>query len=104
VFGVTGGFMQPQGHLQLAVNLLDYGMDVQSAIDFPRFWWEGGTRVVVEDGLPDATYAALAGLGHEVVRRIGHRGFGGAQVIAIQADGVCIGGSEPRQDGAAIGY
>ncbi|MFI4981396.1 MAG: gamma-glutamyltransferase family protein, partial [Nevskiales bacterium] len=103
VFGVTGGFMQPQGHLQMMVNLLDYGMDVQSAIDFPRFWWEGDRRVVVEDGLPDATYGTLASWGHDVVRRDGHRGFGGAQVIAIRSDGVCIAGSEPRQDGSAIG-
>jgi gamma-glutamyltranspeptidase/glutathione hydrolase len=103
VFGVTGGFMQPQGHLQLLVSLLDYGMDVQSAIDFPRFWWEGGQRVVVEDGLPDTTYATLAAWGHDVARRPGHRGFGGAQVIALRPDGVCIAGSEPRQDGGAIG-
>jgi gamma-glutamyltranspeptidase/glutathione hydrolase len=103
VFGITGGFMQPQGHLQLAVSLLNYGMDVQSAIDFPRFWWQGGRRVVVEDGLSEVTYASLADWGHDVIRRDGHRGFGGAQVIAIQPDGVCIAGSEPRQDGCAIG-
>jgi gamma-glutamyltranspeptidase/glutathione hydrolase len=103
VFGVTGGYMQPQGHLQLVVNLLDYDMDVQSAIDFPRFYWQGGRRVIVEDGLPGATYATLAGWGHAVERRDGHRGFGGAQAIVIRPDGVCIAGSEPRQDGCAIG-
>jgi gamma-glutamyltranspeptidase/glutathione hydrolase len=104
VFGITGGFMQPQGHLQLVVNLLDYRMDVQSAIDMPRFWWESDRRVVMEDGLPDATYATLAGWGHDIVRRAGHRGFGGAQIIAIRGDGVRIAGSEPRQDGCAVGY
>lgn len=104
VFGITGGFMQPQGHLQLLVSLLDHGMDVQSAIDLPRFWWEADRRVVVEDGLPDATYAGLADLGHDVVRRAGHRGFGGAQIIAIRPDGVRIAGSEPRHDGCAVGY
>jgi gamma-glutamyltranspeptidase/glutathione hydrolase len=81
--------LQPQGHLQLLVNILDYGFDVQSAIDLPRFWWEGGRRVVLEDGFPEETYAGLAARGHEVVRRPGHRGFGGAQ---------------PRHDGAAIGW
>ena len=104
VFGITGGFMQPQGHLQLVISLLNYAMDVQSAIDFPRFWWQGDRLVVAEDGLPDATYAMLANWGHEVERRDGRRGFGGAQIIAIQPDGVCIAGSEPRQDGCAIGF
>jgi gamma-glutamyltranspeptidase/glutathione hydrolase len=103
VFGVVGGFMQPQGHLQVLVNLLDYGMDVQTAIDTPRFFWEAGRRVVVEDGFPTATYDRLASWQHEVIRREGHHGFGGAQVIAIDK-GVLIGGSDPRQDGCAIGY
>jgi gamma-glutamyltranspeptidase/glutathione hydrolase len=105
VFGVVGGFMQPQGHLQVLVNLLDYGMDVQTAIDMPRFFWDAGRRVVMEEGFPDSTYDGLAACGHEVVRQPGFRGFGGAQVIAVdRAAGVLIGGSEPRQDGCAIGY
>ncbi|HEY7142575.1 MAG TPA: gamma-glutamyltransferase [Methylomirabilota bacterium] len=101
-FGVTGGFMQPQGHLQILVNLLDYGLDVQSAIDHPRFWWEEARRVVVEEGVPDATCATLARWGHEIVRR-GHRGMGGAQVIQALPGGVWAAGSEPRQDGCAMG-
>ncbi len=103
VFGVSGGYMQPQGHLQLVVNLLDYGLDVQSAIDMPRFWWEEGRRVVIEEGVPDATCSQLAAWGHEIVRRE-HRGMGGAQVISQLPDGVWVAGSEPRQDGCAIGY
>jgi gamma-glutamyltranspeptidase / glutathione hydrolase len=103
VFGVSGGFMQPQGHLQLLVNLFDYGLDVQSAIDAPRFWWEEGRRVVIEDGVPDATCETLAAWGHEIVRR-GHRGLGGAQIISALPGGVWAAGSEPRQDGCAIGY
>jgi gamma-glutamyltranspeptidase / glutathione hydrolase len=103
VFGVSGGFMQPQGHLQLLVNLLDYGLDVQSAIDAPRFWWEEGRRVVIEEGVADATFATLAQWGHEIVRR-GHRGMGGAQIISALPGGVWVAGSEPRQDGCAIGY
>lgn len=104
VFGVTGGFMQPQGHLQVLVNLIDFAMDVQSAVDAPRFWWKEGRRVVLEDGLPQATYDRLAGWGHEVVRQ-GHRGMGGAQVIRVWPErGVLAAGSEPRQDGCAIGF
>ena len=65
-FGLSGGFMQPQGHLQVLVNLLDYHLDVQSAIDAPRFWWEEGRRVVIESGVSDATCATLVQWGHEV--------------------------------------
>jgi gamma-glutamyltranspeptidase/glutathione hydrolase len=104
VFGVTGGFMQPQGHLQVLVNLIDFGMDIQSAVDWPRFWWKEGRRVILENGLPQATYDQLAAGGHEIVRQ-GHRGMGGAQVIRVWPDrGVLAAGSEPRQDGCAIGY
>jgi gamma-glutamyltranspeptidase / glutathione hydrolase len=104
VFGVTGGLMQPQGHVQLLVSLLDYGMDVQSAIDYPRFWWEERKRVVIEDGLPESLYASLAAMGHEVSRRTHHR-FGGAQAILVdRSRKLLIGGSEPRQDGCALGY
>jgi len=104
VFGVTGGFLQPQGHLQILVNLIDFAMDVQTAVDAPRFWWKVGRRVILENGLPQATYDQLALWGHEVVRQ-GHRGMGGAQVIRVWPDrGVLGAGSEPRQDGCAIGF
>ena len=101
-FGVTGGFMQPQGHVQLVANLVDYGLDPQSAIDLPRFWWEEGRRVIVEAGVPDETCAKLASWGHEILRRE-HRGMGGGQVIARLPNGVWVAGSEPRQDGCALG-
>ena len=102
VFGVTGGLMQPQGHLQVLVNLIDYRLDVQSAVDHPRFRWEQGRRVLIEEGVPDATCATLARWGHEIIRQR-HRGMGGAQVIQALPDGVWVAGSEPRQDGCAIG-
>ena len=102
-FGVTGGLMQPQGHVQLVVNLLDYGLDVQSAVDEPRFWWEEGRRVVIEDGVPEATCKTLAQWGHEIVRRE-HRGMGGGQIVGTLPDHVFVAGSEPRQDGCAIAW
>lgn len=102
-FGISGGFMQPQGHLQLLVSLLDYGLDVQSAIDAPRFWWKEGRKVMVETGLPDAVCAKLAEFGHDITR-CGHRGIGGAQIIAALDNHVWVAGSEPRHDGCAIGY
>jgi len=104
IFGVTGGFMQPQGHLQVLANLIDFDLDVQTAVDTPRFWWKEGRQVLVEDGLPQATYDRLAGWGHDVLRQ-GHRGIGGAQVIRVWPDRrVLAAGSEPRQDGCAIGF
>ncbi len=103
IFGVSGGFMQPQGHLQLLVNLFDYDLDVQSSIDMPRFWWEEGKRVVIEEGVSSETCAQLEAWGHEITRR-GHRGMGGAQIISALPGGVWAAGSEPRQDGCAIGY
>jgi len=103
VFGVSGGFMQPQGHLQLLANLFDYEQDVQTAVDTPRFWWEEGRRVIIEAGVPDATCAMLAQWGHEIVRRP-HRRMGGGQMIRALGNGVWVAGSEPRQDGCAIGW
>jgi gamma-glutamyltranspeptidase / glutathione hydrolase len=104
VFGVTGGFMQPQGHLQVLVSLLNYALDEQTALDLPRFWWKEGRRVLVEDGFPPATYDRLRAWGHEITRQ-GHRGMGGGQIIRAWPDRrVLVGASEPRQDGCAMGY
>jgi len=101
-FGVMGAHYQPMGHVQLILNMLDYGMDVQQAIDCPRFFFEGET-VEVESGTPQATIEGLRARGHKV----GHadQPWGGAQVIRIdRARGVLIAGSEPRKDGCALGY
>jgi gamma-glutamyltranspeptidase/glutathione hydrolase len=102
LFGMTGGFLQPQGHLQQVVNLLDYGMDPQSAIDMPRFWWQGHRDVIIENGFPEEAYATLMTWGHQVMRRPEHRGFGRAQVIRIDHDGrVLIAGSGSAIDRTA---
>ena len=107
-FGVMGGFMQPQGHLQVLVNMVDYGLDPQAALDAPRFQVDrrGGPQVQIETGVPATTRRALAMMGHEVVReRTFSPGFGGGQVIAVDPDtGVLWGGSEPRKDGCAVGF
>ncbi|MHB0859211.1 MAG: gamma-glutamyltransferase [Anaerolineae bacterium] len=103
-FGVMGGFMQPQGHLQVLVNHLDYGMDPQTALDTPRFRWAQGRQTHVEDGLPTETHSQLEAWGHALVPS-GHGGFGGGQMIVRLADsGVLVGGSDARQDGCAVGY
>ena len=101
-FGVMGAHYQPMGHVQIMTNMLDYGMDVQEAIDCPRFFFEG-EETVVETGTPAATIAGLKSRGHKVV--IAPSPWGGAQTVKIDWDrGVLIGGSEPRKDGCALGY
>ncbi|MGD8624905.1 MAG: gamma-glutamyltransferase family protein, partial [Anaerolineae bacterium] len=107
-FGVMGGFMQPQGHLQVVVNMVDYGLDPQAALDAPRFRVDerGGPRVAVETGAPLKTRRELAALGHEVQPQTTFAPrFGGGQIIAVDPEsGVLWGGSDPRKDGCAVGF
>ncbi|HEY5305316.1 MAG TPA: gamma-glutamyltransferase [Pseudolabrys sp.] len=101
-FGVMGAHYQPMGHVQIVNNMLDYGMDVQQAIDAPRFFFEG-EQSVVEHGTPAATIEGLRARGHDVV--FTPTPWGGAQTIKIDWDrGVLIAGSEGRKDGCALGY
>jgi gamma-glutamyltranspeptidase/glutathione hydrolase len=101
-FGVMGAHYQPMGHVQLILNMLDYGMDVQQAIDAPRFFFEGET-VEVETGTPKATIEGLRARGHKLAYT--DQPWGGAQAIRIDRErGVLIAGSEPRKDGCALGY
>ena len=101
-FGVMGADYQPMGHVQIVTNMLDYGMDVQQAIDAPRFFFED-EQSVVETGTPAATVVGLKARGHDVV--FAPTPWGGAQTIKIDWDrGVLIAGSDPRKDGCALGY
>ncbi len=107
-FGVMGGFMQPQGHLQVLVNLVDYQLDPQAALDAPRFRVDerGGPRVAIETGVPLKTRKALAAMGHDVRSETTFSyGFGGGQIIAMDPEtDVLWGGSDPRKDGCAVGF
>lgn len=101
-FGVMGDFMQPQGHLQVGSNLIDYGMDPQAALDAPRFRWQRAREVALEEGVDQAIRAELARRGHAVAS---YANYGGGQIIVRELDsGVLIAGSEPRNDGAAVGW
>ncbi len=101
-FGVMGAHYQPMGHVQMVLNMVDYGMDVQAAIDAPRAFFEG-EQTLVERGVPAATVEGLKARGHNVA--VEPSPWGGAQAIRIDWDrGVLIGGSEPRKDGCALGY
>ena len=101
-FGVMGAHYQPMGHVQMVLNLFDFGMDVQQAIDAPRAFFEGDWTVI-ERGMPAATVEGLKTRGHNIM--IAPSPWGGAQAIRVDWDrGVLIGGSEPRKDGCALGY
>ncbi|HEY6026140.1 MAG TPA: gamma-glutamyltransferase [Pseudolabrys sp.] len=101
-FGVMGAHYQPMGHVQIMLNMLDYGMDVQQAIDCPRFFFEN-EHTEVERGTPQATIEGLKQRGHTVTTATSP--WGGAQTVKIDWDrGVLIAGSESRKDGCALGY
>jgi len=113
-FGVMGGAMQPQGHVQILVNLIDFGMNLQEAGDAPRARHDGsseptdevmkrGGEVVLEQGFSQEAIKALQAKGHRV--KVANDGdFGGYQAILRNERGVYFGASESRKDGAAQGY
>jgi len=107
-YGVMGGFMQPQGHLQVAVNLLHDKLDAQTALDQPRFCitnGESGGNVALEKGIKVNTMAELSQMGHTVEPTAGHQRalFGRGQVIIRDREtGILAGGSDPRADGLAM--
>ncbi len=103
-FGVMGGPYQAAGHAHFVSNIVDFGLDPQTAIDGPRSFYDIATgKLEVETRVPDETAVRLAEMGHDVVRA--PVGIGGAQAIRIDhKTGVLIGGSDPRKDGIALGY
>jgi gamma-glutamyltranspeptidase/glutathione hydrolase len=113
-FGVMGGDMQPQGHVQVLVNLIDFGMNLQEAGDAPRYYHGGsseptgtvmttGGRVALEEGIPAEVRRGLAHRGHVLTHIVGRHG--GYQAVAIDpVTGVRSGATESRKDGQASGY
>ena len=106
-YGVMGGYMQPQGHLQVLTNMVDFGMDPQTALDAPRWSVDPLTgEVTLEPGLAHLA-ADLARLGHtvRVTDPSQASAYGGGQVIMLDPDtGMLHAGSDPRKDGCAVGY
>ena len=101
-FGVMGGHYQPVGHVHFATNILDYGMDVQEALDAPRAF-AFANQLQIERGIKPQVANGLRSLGHDVVQA--ENALGGGQAIAINWEtGVLTGGSDPRKDGCALGY
>jgi gamma-glutamyltranspeptidase/glutathione hydrolase len=101
-FGVMGGDMQPQGHVQVLLNLIDFGMNVQEAGEAPRFRHSAAGLALESAISPEARFG-LNQRGHSIVTQIGM--FGGFQGILFDRQrAVMMGGSDPRKDGLAIGY
>jgi gamma-glutamyltranspeptidase/glutathione hydrolase len=107
-YGVMGGFMQPQGHVQVLSALVDHDLDPQAALDLPRFCIdveESGGRVALEEGIPADVLERLKAMGHSVYRVSGYERslFGRGQVILRDPEsGVLCAGSDPRADGCAM--
>lgn len=103
-FGVMGGFMQPQGHVQVITNTLDFHMNPQEALDAPRWQWTGGKEIEVERGFPYALTEELVRRGHSVRVMPESIGFGRGQIIWRDENGVLHGATEPRADGTVAAW
>ncbi|UJF17898.1 gamma-glutamyltransferase family protein [Vibrio sp. SS-MA-C1-2] len=104
-FGVMGGFMQPQGHFQVAMNLIDYKLNPQSALDAPRWQWMKEKTVLVEQSLDNHSILSLLQRGHDIKIEAESGVFGRGQIIVKDPEtGVLIGGTEGRTDGAVASY
>ena len=96
--GVMGGYMQPQGHVQVVMNLIDFGLGPQQALDAPRWQWIQGREVAVENFFSPEIGRQLAAMGHQIRMELDSTSFGRGQVILRRENGVLVGGTEPRTD------
>ena len=104
-FGVMGGFMQPQGHLQVLMNAIDFGLDPQGALDAPRWQWISGNHVDFEQEWSSSLLAQLQRAGHIVTVNPEPNSFGRGQIIwRTPQTGTYVGGSESRTDGAVAAW
>lgn len=103
-FGVMGAFMQPQGHVLVAVNTIDYHMNPQECLDAPRLQWVGGKRVQLEREVPAHIGQKLMEMGHEVEILNTNLSMGRGQIIWRTENGLLVGGTEPRCDGTVSAW
>jgi len=101
-FGVMGGYMQPQGHVQVLSNILDYGMPLQAALDAPRWRYREDGSLAVEERMHEGVATKLVRKGHDV-EILPPALFGGAQIVRNDG-GTLSGATEPRKDGQVSGY
>ncbi len=98
-FGVMGGYMQPQGHLQVMMNTLDFDLNPQAALDAPRWRWDEEKKVYLEKKFPHHIGKALSRKGHQINYSLHSGSYGRGQIIWKLKNGVYAGGTEPRTDG-----
>ena len=98
-FGVMGGYMQPQGHVQVAANFIDFHMNPQQSLDAPRWQWRRDGVVTVEPDFDPALVRGLIERGHDVRVSANVASFGRGQMIVRLENGVLAGGTESRADG-----
>ena len=99
-FGVMGAFMQPQGHLQMIVNMLDFGLNPQAALDAPRWQWLSGKKIGLEPTVPQQIVQGLAARGHEVDIASDVTSYGRGQILLRDPEtGTLCGATESRTDG-----
>lgn len=98
-FGVMGGFMQPQGHMQVVMNMIDFKMNPQDALDAPRWQWTEGKKFMVESQMEDDVVRQLTDRGHDITMTTQEGLFGRGQIILKLEGGVCVAGTESRTDG-----
>lgn len=98
-FGVMGAFMQPQGHVQVVMNTLDYHMNPQASLDAPCWQWINGKTIEIEHSFPEHIAQELVRRGHDIKWSMDTSSFGRGQIIWRTADGMLAGGTEPRADG-----
>jgi len=104
-FGVMGGFMQPQGHMQVIMNSIDFGLNPQAALDAPRWQWIKDKQVTVEQSMPNHLIKQLASKGHQIQVEYNSISFGRGQIIwRNPKTGVLVGGTEPRTDGTIASW
>ena len=103
-FGVMGGGVQPQGHVQVLVNFIDLGMSLQQAIEAPRYRYLSGNRVLLEDEIGEPVIKRLVDRGHRRVSEAGLSMGGGQAIVIDPASRTLMGASDPRKDGLALGY
>ncbi len=98
-FGVMGGFMQPQGHVQVLMNMIDFHMNPQEALDAPRWMWTGEKNISMEHSYGDSAADKLTRMGHKISVPVNSLEFGRGQIIIRNEDGTLCGATEPRTDG-----
>lgn len=103
-FGVMGGFMQPQGHVQVLCNMIDLHLNPQEALDAPRWQWTGGNRILLEKDYPEAMAERLRERGHEIEIAENSGTFGRGEIIFRVGDGVLVGAVEKRAAGSCAAW